>query len=110
MTESEIKKTKHTFAICITDGKVPTTAKLTRSIEEIVNKITKNDMVRQLPVDKFDDYFLVRMGSYTHKLDIEHAAEIVAHIAHISLECEDPSKKKVIFGVWKRLKKSEVLI
>ncbi len=106
---SEIKTTKHTFVICITDGRVSTTPKLARCIEETVNHITKNDMIRQLPVDQFDDYFLVRLGSYTHKLDTEHAAGIVAHITHISLECEDSSKKKIIFGVWKRLKTSEVL-
>jgi hypothetical protein len=102
--------TKHTFSIFIhEDAKSPITTKMALCIEGVVNQITKQTQVIQLPVDEFEDTFLVRMASHSSTLSIELEKGIISHIAHVSLRCEDPNKKLIMFGVWKRLKTSEVL-
>lgn len=82
---------------------------MARAIEETVNKITKHVNVVQLPVDQFDDMFLVRFGSNSNLILDEVQREIISHFAHVSLRCEVEGKKIIMFGVWKRLKKSDVL-
>lgn len=103
-------KATHTFSIFIgPEAKPSVTPKMARAIEEIVNKITKHDDIVQLPVEQFEETFLVRMGPYGESLAEEANKNIVSYITHVSLKCEVPEKKQIFFGIWKRLKVSEIL-
>ncbi len=110
MSATKTTPATHTFSIFIGESaELSITAKMARAIEELVNKITKNVDVVQLPVDQFENMFLVRFGSNSDVLFEEVQNQIVSHIAHVSLKCEVEGKKIIMFGVWKRLKQSEVL-
>ena len=100
----------HTFTLLSESeigAELPITAQMARCILNALNSLENDEPVVQLPVNEFEDTFLVSMASHSEILKKEFQEGIITHIAHVSLRCDED---RVMYGLWKRLKSSAVLV
>lgn len=106
-TTESTSTTKHEFKFY--DGYSRLNKKLMNSVVKKVNESNRVMNVAQL--DDFDpDFFIVRVAHPgVHVLYSELKRNIVENLGFITLSATDDETKKVYFGVWKRLRASQIL-